>query len=328
MRSHEGEPAPSLLERPLEDVLLRSVVPDLVEVRRREGARFVAQVPDQGERLEEDFSRPRIEAARILKSRCVPSPVLAPSKDGCWWSVSVPIATCTVSGIDRSAARARRLRSARGALASRRNRPRDSPRPRPFATPSFTARFMRVGVSSTIPNCPVPRVSSTGSEVLPHIAISKSWIAAAPFIASAVKAPRSSKASKGRWTPVLMTWPPSMPTTTFRPSTASRQASSSARKDSPVRMSGRNRSRLPCGARGSGAGANCSTRTFVGRAATGMVRTFVRSISSRGLRASLRRPGACPSGSPRWSRSGPCSSPGPGSVDRRRRARRTSHPSI
>ena len=179
--------------------------------------------------------------------------------------------------------------------------------PKPRSRPSRTARFMRTGVSSTIPKRPEPSVSSTGSEVFPHIAISKSWIAAAPFMATAVNPPSSTRERSGRCTPVLITCPPSIAMTGRSCFFASAQAAIRARREEPVRRSGRKRSKDPWGAKGSGAGANCSTRTLVGRSATGMVRTSDRSISSRGLNAFPRMRASSRSSSRKSIRSEPCS---------------------
>src|SRR5439155_16348502 len=144
---------------------------------------------------------------------------------------------------------------------------------------------MSAGVSSTRPNCPVPSVSSTGSEVCPKRAISKSWMAAAPFIAIAVNASASRSERRGRCTPVLMTWPPSIAIAGRPSARATTQAWSNSRSEARARRSGRNCSNVPMGAEGSGADANCSIRTLFGRFPMEIVLTARRSISGWRLTA-------------------------------------------
>src|ERR1041385_3575506 len=67
-----------------------------------------------------------------------------------------------------------------------------------------------------MPKLPSPRPDSTSSLVPPNAAISKSWIAAAPFIATWVTIPRSIHRSTRGPSPTLITCPPSRSTTALR----------------------------------------------------------------------------------------------------------------
>ena len=63
-------------------------------------------------------------------------------------------------------------------------------------------------VSRAMPNSPVGRLRRTFSLVLPAKASSKSWMAAEPFMATALMTPRSIQSIRYGAQPVLMTCPP------------------------------------------------------------------------------------------------------------------------
>jgi hypothetical protein len=103
--------------------------------------------------------------------------------------VSVPMATCTVTGV--LAVRLEQQAGAGARLGARANHhsaaPSASPMPMPFAVAAAAmARFISRPVSSAQPNRPSGSTASTSSLVWPASAISKSWMAAAPFSAKAV----------------------------------------------------------------------------------------------------------------------------------------------
>src|SRR5258707_208950 len=70
------------------------------------------------------------------------------------------------------------------------------------------ASFISRPVSSAVPKRPSGRTASTSSLVWPAMAISKSWMAAEPFMANAVAKPRRIKSASVGESPHLMTWPP------------------------------------------------------------------------------------------------------------------------
>jgi hypothetical protein len=78
------------------------------------------------------------------------------------------------------------------------------------------AAFISRPVSSAMPNVPSPSPAATSSLVPPNAASSKSWIAAAPFMATCVSTPRSRRWISSGPSPTLMTCPPSSVTTALR----------------------------------------------------------------------------------------------------------------
>ena len=67
--------------------------------------------------------------------------------------------------------------------------PAPQPRPRSFSAPARAATAKASAVSRAMPNLPRGRLAATSSLVLPARASSKSWIAAEPFMATALMTP-------------------------------------------------------------------------------------------------------------------------------------------
>ena len=117
--------------RPADDVGQRPIVPQEIQVHRRQAVERSSFVARDRDRLEKHFGQHHrrsaiqvdavLEARRphdtkYLKSRRLPSPIAAPDACGCMWMMSVPIATCTVTGICSRHAVAATLICANGGL--------------------------------------------------------------------------------------------------------------------------------------------------------------------------------------------------------------------
>src|SRR5206468_8388991 len=102
-------------------------------------------------------------------------------------------------------------------------------------------------------------------EVAPASATSKSWISAAPFIATAVTYRRFSRSISTGASPHLMACPPSPQMIGLRRERARSSAATTARKLSPARMRGKEfvqaRTEAPAG----GTRAKSETDTLLGR---------------------------------------------------------------
>ena len=108
-------------------------------------------------------------------------------------------------------------------------------------TPWATAAFISRPVSSLTPKAPSARSFSTSSEVAPARAISKSWMAVAPFKARAETKPRCMRSMMTALRPHFTTCPPN-PQTMARPfRLACSKASTASRKSVPARILGRDR---------------------------------------------------------------------------------------
>ena len=183
-------------------------------------------------------SRPATTAANVRKSRSVPSPTAAPSMAGCMWMMSVPIATCTVTGTPSRTPAASRLVCRFGKRRSSIQVPNASPMPRPLRTPRVIASFRKRPVSSAIPKRPVLISVSTSSEVRPISASSKSWMMTAPVSASAVMTRRSIRSTSTGLRPTFVGCAP-RPTTNGLPARrALTIASVTSRSVRAARMSG------------------------------------------------------------------------------------------
>ncbi len=80
--------------------------------------------------------------------------------------------------------------------------------PSPSRLPCAMATFISRPVSSAAPKRPSGSTASTSSLVWPAMAISKSWIEAAPFMTNALIQPRRIRSSSTSPRPHLITCPP------------------------------------------------------------------------------------------------------------------------
>jgi len=156
------------------------------------------------------------------------------------WTMSVPIATCTVAGRPSRQAAASRLASevTRAGPAGREVAAHRRPEARPSRSPSTIARFTSSPVSRAMPKAPVPSPASTSSDVRPATATSKSCTTPAPFVAIAVTKPRSMRSITTGARPTLITWAPRPQITGRRRARARRTSSRSAGSASPARIRG------------------------------------------------------------------------------------------
>src|SRR5437667_7493510 len=231
-------------------------------------------------------SKPATTAANVRKSRSVPSPSAAPSTAGCMWMMSVPIATCTVTGRPSRTPAASRLVFRFGKRRSSTQVPNASPMPRPLRTPRVIASLRRRPVSSAIPKRPVLISVSTSSEVWPIRASSKSWMMTAPVSARAVMTRRSIRSTSTGLRPTFVGCAP-MPTTTGLPARrALTIASVTSRSVLPARMSGsppRKSATVPPGFHGR---ADSPSLTLLCRLASGYVLILWRASGlTRGTRS-------------------------------------------
>ena len=112
------------------------------------------------------------------------------------WTMSVPIATCTVNGIPWRRAATSRLASSPGPPCSITTSPSAAPRPIDASTARRQALANSSDVSRANPNVPAMSRGPTSSLVLPAIASSRSWIAAEPFKARPLRTLRSTQSFK------------------------------------------------------------------------------------------------------------------------------------
>ena len=137
---------------------------------------------------------------------------------------------------------------------------------------------MKSAVSPAIPKVPSSKLAATSSEVWPIIAISVSWMAVAPFMATEVRMPRSIRSMSTGARPHLITCPP-MPIATVRWAEAdSTTCPTNSVKSFPTVPFGSEARKSSKDASGFGARAKSSTRTLFVRRAMGIVRMLLKSI--------------------------------------------------
>ncbi len=203
-----------------------------------------------------------------------------PDAFGCMWMMSVPIATCAVSGMPSRADAHAMLARANGGCAAERYAATDCPSPMPRETPSVMAPLSSRPVSSAMPKRPGPSASSTSSEVDPASAISKSWMMPAPFVANADTKPRSARSTRIGARPVFTTCAPKPQMMPPPESRAAAMAAATALKSAAPRMPGRLSTNAATPAPFACGFAKSSTLTLLARDASGYVATSDRSNSS------------------------------------------------